>query len=117
MLFDIFNGHHERVQKHERGELKAVKKSAEAELSITGHQPHPPHERDGRGERALAATPFAAYFAKPEVIGTSNRSSASTRPTPCTSSEAGIVTGLPRRGPNPWPASPPQCWRRSSATS
>jgi hypothetical protein len=118
MLFDIFNGHHDRVQKHERGDLKAVKEVTASRSAHCDIDPRTHMSVMDQVSAALAATPFAAHFAKPEVHrGHSSRSSASTPPTPCTSSAAGIVTGLPRRELNPWLASPRQCWRRTSATS
>jgi hypothetical protein len=68
ILFDIFMGHHDGVQKHERGHLPKNIKTAEKAnahahaLDVTPHM--------GVADEvfsALAATPFAAHFAKPEV--------------------------------------------------
>lgn len=70
VLFAIFNQHHDKVQQHERGELKAVKKHTEADLLATGKIN--PHEHMGVMDEvaaALAATPFAAHFAQPVVLG------------------------------------------------
>lgn len=64
-LFDIFNAHHGKVQKHERGELAKAKKSM-----VTDHiNPHQHMSVMDEVETALANTPFAAHFAKPEVFG------------------------------------------------
>lgn len=70
VLFDIFNGHHGTVQNHERGHLKANVKGAKAAgehlnaaLNVTQHL-----TVMQQVNAALAATPFAAHFAKPEVI-------------------------------------------------
>lgn len=71
VLFGIFNGHHDKVQKHERGHLaKNVKEAADAAalatdtLDVTQHLSVMDEVR-----AAFAATPFAAHFAKPEVVG------------------------------------------------
>lgn len=70
-LFAIFNAHHDRVQKHERGQLKAVKDHAAA-CDHCDHTKNPldvtPHlSVMDQVFAALAATPFAAHFAQPEV--------------------------------------------------
>jgi hypothetical protein len=65
-LFAIFNAHHEGVQKHERGQLAKAKTSKVGEALDPSH--HMPSVTKSV-EAALAATPFAEHFAKPEVLG------------------------------------------------
>ncbi len=62
-LFAIFNGHHERVQKHERGVLAKAKESMVTDTINVAHHMTIGQEVDA----LLAATPFAAHFARPEV--------------------------------------------------
>ena len=69
VLFDIFNGHHDGVQKHERDHLTRHVKGSQARehahssrLDVTQHL--------GVMDElfaALDATPFAAHFAQPHV--------------------------------------------------
>jgi hypothetical protein len=71
VLFNIFNGHHDRVQKHERGSLKSIKGHAAA-CDHCDHAKNPldvtPHlSVMDQVFVALAATPFASHFAQPEV--------------------------------------------------
>lgn len=69
-LFNIFNVHHDKVQRHERTQLKAVKEHAEAALLATGAlSPHSHMSVMDDVQAALAATPFAAHFAEPHVRG------------------------------------------------
>lgn len=65
ILFNIFNAHHDRVQKHEQGELvkEARKRIASGVLNPTGHLPDAMIALNA----ALAATPFQAHFEQPEV--------------------------------------------------
>lgn len=67
-LFEIFNAHHDKVQKHERGECGKCKKLVDAAMRVIA--PHDPEHHMGVMDQvnaAFAATPFAAHFAKPEV--------------------------------------------------
>lgn len=63
VLFEILNGHHDRVQKHEQGELGKDAKRIHAALDPW---PHATPIMD-QVNAALAATPFADHFAKLEV--------------------------------------------------
>lgn len=72
VLFDIFNGHHDRVQKHEQNHMRANIKSAKAAsdhmtvpLDVTAHL-----TVMDQVKAALAVTPFSDHFAKPKVIKT-----------------------------------------------
>lgn len=69
ILFNIFNAHHDGVQKHERGHLtKNVKKLDAAHEHVAANVDVTPHMAvTDEVDAALAATPFAAHFAKPEV--------------------------------------------------
>lgn len=65
VLFNIFMGHHDGVQKRERGELKSKRTS-----QVTARIDPTPHFEGGviaKVEQALAATPFAAHFAQAHV--------------------------------------------------
>jgi len=63
VLFGIFNEHHYGVQQHERGTLAKESKSTLAKtLNVAQHM-----TITQEVDAALAATPFAAHFAKPEV--------------------------------------------------
>lgn len=69
VLFDIFNTHHESVQYLENSECQKVKKHAEAHARAHAPVDVTPHlSVMDEVAAALAATPFAAHFAKPEVI-------------------------------------------------
>lgn len=69
VLFDIFMGHHDGVQKGEHRDLAKVKKHAEAKAHCAKPlELHPDcHAALEEVNAALKATPFAAHFAKPEV--------------------------------------------------
>lgn len=63
VLFNIFNAHHDRVQKHETGEIAKNAKRVHATLDPMPHATPVMAQVDA----ALAATPFAAHFAQPAV--------------------------------------------------
>lgn len=69
VLFDIFNDHHSAVQGTEQRHLTATVKTCEhAEAHVQSPldvEPHLPVM--SKVFNTLAATPFAAHFAKPEV--------------------------------------------------
>jgi hypothetical protein len=68
ILFNIFNGHHERVQKHEHGHLTTNVKKHEAREHAHSRIDVTPHM--GVMDEvfaALAETPFAEHFAQPHV--------------------------------------------------
>lgn len=68
ILFDIFNAHHDGVQKHERGHLKMSVKKHEARDHACKRIDVTPHlSVMDEVYAALDATPFAEHFAKPEV--------------------------------------------------
>lgn len=68
VLFKIFNGHHDDVQKKERTSLKAIKHAEAAHEHVAKPiDVHPHMTITEEVDAALAATPFAAHFAKPEV--------------------------------------------------
>lgn len=66
ILFDIFNEHHDKVQKHEQGELSKSKKLTTDPVQAIDTKKHTPSTME-QVDAALADTPFAAHFAKPEV--------------------------------------------------
>lgn len=69
VLFDIFYGHHDGVQRTERGSLAAIKKHKDAcdhcdkKLPLHDDVPSALEEINA----ALGATPFAAHFAQAHV--------------------------------------------------
>lgn len=68
-LFAIFNDHHDGVQKKEQAANAKVKKVDHAQARVEelhDPSPHLPSVFD-QVQQTLAATPFAAHFAKPEV--------------------------------------------------
>lgn len=69
VLFDIFMGHHDGVQRLERSGLASIKKHADAckhcDKPLELHDDC--HSALEEVNAALRATPFAAHFAKPEV--------------------------------------------------
>lgn len=69
VLFDIFNGHCDGVQRMEQSSLASIKKHAEAHAHAHSQLEQHPHVASALEEvcSALAATPFASHFAKPEV--------------------------------------------------
>jgi hypothetical protein len=70
ILFNIFNGHHGRVQKHEQDHMKANVRNAKAAAEYIERpidvEPH--LSVMDKVKIALSATPFKDHFAKPEVI-------------------------------------------------
>lgn len=71
VLFNIFHAHHDKVQKDERGHLHNAVKTAK-QAQNRAHGIHDPDHYCNGGtmiaiDQALAATPFAAHFAKQEV--------------------------------------------------
>jgi hypothetical protein len=68
LLFDIFNGHHDGVQKSEQAANAKVKKIDHARDRIEEpHDPTPHMSVMDQVNALLARSPFAAHFAKPEV--------------------------------------------------
>lgn len=69
VLFGIFNAYHDAVQKHERDDLtKNVKTLDDANARAAAKIDVTPHLGVmDQVDAALAATPFATHFAKPEV--------------------------------------------------
>lgn len=67
-LFPIFNDHHSRLQAHEQGNLSKHKTIAAAMDHAHALDPHPhiPSTLE-KVNAVLAATPFSAYFARPDV--------------------------------------------------
>lgn len=67
ILFDIFMGHHDGIQKEERG--AKIKSLADADDLVAKTIDLHPSVPSALAEvnSALGATPFAAHFAKPEV--------------------------------------------------
>lgn len=67
-LFDIFNTSFAAVQKVSRDEVQKIKDTAKAIANAEGPIDVTPHMAvTAKLDAALAATPFAAHFAKPEV--------------------------------------------------
>lgn len=68
-LFDLFNDHHGAVQAHEQGLKAAVKTVDDAEDHVAATLDPMQHVEPtlARVNTLLAASPFAAHFAKPEV--------------------------------------------------
>jgi hypothetical protein len=67
-LFDIFNDHHDIVQKAERVENGKCKKPADAAARVIAlHDPEPHMGVLERVNAVFASTPFSDHFAKPEV--------------------------------------------------
>lgn len=70
ILFDLLHNHHKLVQVGERQTLKTIKDAKASGARRDGkYDPDDHATSDVCGEvcAALAATPFAAHFAKPEV--------------------------------------------------
>lgn len=69
VLFDIFYGHHDGVQRIERSGNASVKGARAAADHVAKPIDVEPHFTVmDQVNAALAATPFSAHFAKPEVI-------------------------------------------------
>lgn len=67
-LFEIFNAHHDGVQRIEREECAKCKKPADAAARAIAPLDHTPHMSImDLANTAFAKTPFADHFAKPEV--------------------------------------------------
>jgi hypothetical protein len=71
-LFDIFDGHHDRVQRHERGGCGKIKKADQAETHAD-HAQTPLDVTPHLGvmdevAAVFAETPWAAHLAKPETM-------------------------------------------------
>lgn len=70
VLFEILHAHHDVVQNSERAELAKVKLSKSMEHMLGKHDPDDhasTEEACGAVCAALAKTPFAVHFARPEV--------------------------------------------------